>query len=1057
LADSASDRSVLDEMFAWGSTIHGELGLGGIEEEHIQTPKPLDWFEAKSVIKAALGDNHTLFLTKDGKVYSCGSNDYGQLGHDQPRKRPQLVSGLDAHPITNIACGSMHSMALNQWGEVFSWGSDNYGQLGHQLGGTLQIVPKLVKSLAPYHIIQIAAGQKHSIALTNAGEILVWGANDCGQLGLGTVTPYEATPTCVSTLFGIPIALIACGANHTFAVSTSGAIFGWGKNTHGQLGLNDTASKQFPTQLRTLRNSRVRYISCGDEFSTFLTLDGGVFSCGAGMYGQLGHGSHSNEILPRQILELMGSTITQVSCGRQHALAFVPSRGRVYSYGLGGAGQLGLRKPSNASTPQVVLGPWVSPSGVPVVPSPSNVNIVIKRIYAGGDHCFVSVTDKKSNIAPSDFRDYDTQSQILTLSVGSLEPCVKIPVNGQVDQELLKYLEVVFKSLASLNGSFLTKNYEHYYCTSKHHGVDMAHAEQAFSIIAKLENASIKELIWNCIVDDIVNKLSPSPPDVETLRIYLILPLYHEFNNPRQHLKLHKPFASALLKLGPQASKVIGMWWSTMSSDYFEKLIRNFKSVVSFILRNQRIPEHKTVFYDLSLVAMLDTLTYLNKLNHNVEGLKVPYDTFHISELEDYLDIRVDYFMWLTDSNSGKLFLCNYPFIFDAQAKTLLLQTDQELQMRKAMQDAAQLALTQFLFSPTTEPVIVQFLVLNVSRDHIVRDALQELSSADSVDLKKPLKIKFHGEEAEDAGGVRKEFFMLLLREILDPKYGMFKEYEETRALWFSECSFEDESIYFLIGTICGLAIYNFTIIDMPFPLALYKKLLNEPVQLVDLKSLSPVMANSLQNLLDYTGTDLQDTFSLFFEISRNDFGEEKVVELKPNGSKIPVTQDNKQEYVNLYIDYIFNTSIKKKYTAFHEGFMRVCGGRVLQLFHSHELMAVVVGNENYDWTALEDSAEYKNGYSSSDKTIRWFWQVIHEMSLQDKKKFLLFLTGSDRIPIQGMKAIKIVIQPTNDEKFLPVAHTCFNLLDLPRYKTKERLRYKLMQAIQQTQGFSLV
>jgi hypothetical protein len=60
------------------------------------------------------------------------------------------------------------------------------------------------------------------------------------------------------------------------------------------------------------------------------------------------------------------------------------------------------------------------------------------------------------------------------------------------------------------------------------------------------------------------------------------------------------------------------------------------------------------VFYDLSLVAMLDTLTYLNKLNHNVEGLKVPYDTFHISELEDYLDIRVDYFMWLTDSNVSR-------------------------------------------------------------------------------------------------------------------------------------------------------------------------------------------------------------------------------------------------------------------------------------------------------------------------------------------------------------------------------------------------------------------
>lgn len=155
---------------------------------------------------------------------------------------------------------------------------------------------------------------------------------------------------------------------------------------------------------------------------------------------------------------------------------------------------------------------------------------------------------------------------------------------------------------------------------------------------------------------------------------------------------------------------------------------------------------------------------------------------------------------------------------------------------------------------------------------------------------------------------------------------------------------------------------------------------------------------------------------------------------------------------------------------------MKVCGGRVLELFHSHELMAVVIGNENYDWEALEDAAEYKNGYSSSDPTIRWFWEVLHELSLEDKKKFLLFLTGCDRIPIQGMKAIKvnltccyhsyliiklnklqIVIQPTNDDKFLPVAHTCFNLLDLPRYQTKEKLKYKLLQAIQQTQGFSLV
>lgn len=104
-------------------------------------------------------------------------------------------------------------------------------------------------------------------------------------------------------------------------------------------------------------------------------------------------------------------------------------------------------------------------------------------------------------------------------------------------------------------------------------------------------------------------------------------------------------------------------------------------------------------------------------------------------------------------------------------------------------------------------------------------------------------QVKFHGEEAEDAGGVKKEFFMLLLKEILNPKYGMFKQYEETRIIWFTEDSYEDENMYFLIGVLCGLVIYNFIIIDLPFPLALFKKLLHEPVGLIDVKEISPILA----------------------------------------------------------------------------------------------------------------------------------------------------------------------------------------------------------------------
>ncbi|KAK5650940.1 hypothetical protein RI129_001969 [Pyrocoelia pectoralis] len=1047
-------------MYAWGSTVHGELGLGGIEDEHILAPRALEWFGANNVKQAACGNTHSLLLTAEGKVYSCGNNDYGQLGHDQPRKRPRMsmcnqVLALDAYHISHVACGYSHSMALNEWGQIFTWGSDIYGQLGHQLGQQTQPTPKILKALATLNVVQIVCGKNHSIALTSGGDIYAWGANDHGQLGIGTTTPSEPSPSIVSALAGIPIAQIACGSNHTFAVSKSGAVFGWGKNSRGQLGLNDTLSKSFPVQLRTLRNIRVRYIECGDEFSTFLTLDGGVFSCGAGMYGQLGHGNTANEILPKKVLELMGSTITQVSCGGRHTLALVPSRSRVYSFGLGGSGQLGGNNPANASTPQVVLGPWVSTSSFTINQS-SQPQCVIYRIFAGGDHSFATVTDRNDNILPFDSREIQPKMQILELNFDYLHNCLRIPSNGTVDQEVLLYLETVFKSLACINGSFLLNNDDHYCCSSKHHGVNLEMTERTFSIIGRCENQTIKDLIWTSVTEELLGKLVPSPPDVETLRIYLSLPFYHEFNNCKQYNKLHRKFAQNVLGLQPAAQRIVGLWWSTLKSDYFERLVNNFKNVVCYIIRNQRIQPNKTISYDLSLLSMLDVLMFLHKINCTVENTKVPYDTFHLPELSEFLDVRVDYILWLTDT-SNKLFLCNYPFLFDANAKVELLQTDQSIQMQSAMNAAAQRAFMALLFQPNALQGVHQFLVLNVTREAIVSDTLRELIEVDSNDLKKPLKVKFYGEEAEDAGGVRKEFFMLLLREILDPKYGMFKEYEDTRTIWFTENPFEDSMMYLLIGLICGLAIYNFTIIDLPFPLALYKKLLKEPVTLNDLKDLSPTIANSLKSILEYDQPDFEEVFGLNFEISRDAFGEQTIVHLKPNGDHTPVTQENKKEYVDLYVDYILNKAVSSQYEPFYHGFMKVCGGRVLQLFHSHELMAVVVGNENYDWHALEESAEYKNGYSSSDQTIRWFWEVIHEMSLEDKKKFLLYLTGCDRIPIQGMKAIQIVIQPTTDEKYLPVAHTCFNLLDLPRYKTKERLKYKLIQAIQQTEGFSLV
>ena len=97
---------------------------------------------------------------------------------------------------------------------------------------------------------------------------------------------------------------------------------------------------------------QICYVACGAEHTVCLTEDGGVFSFGSGQYGQLGHGSKSDEQQPRKIIELMGTEVSQVACGRKHTLAFVPTRGRMYAFGLGGSGQLGNSAYTSALTPQ---------------------------------------------------------------------------------------------------------------------------------------------------------------------------------------------------------------------------------------------------------------------------------------------------------------------------------------------------------------------------------------------------------------------------------------------------------------------------------------------------------------------------------------------------------------------------------------------------------------------------------------------------------------------------------------------------------------------------------
>lgn len=171
-----------------------------------------------------------------------------------------------------------------------------------------------------------------------------------------------------------------------------------------------------------------------------------------------------------------------------------------------------------------------------------------------------------------------------------------------------------------------------------------------------------------------------------------------------------------------------------------------------------------------------------------------------------------------------------------------------------------------------------------------------------------------------------KEFFLFLLRDLLDLKYGMFKNYEDTRTIWFNPSCFETDDMFYLIGVLCGLAIYNQTIIQLPFPLVLYKKMCGYDIgTLEDLDGLSPSTAKGLRQLLEYEGDDFEDVFGINFTYTIEAYGEVQTVDLIEKGADVPVTKENREDYVAKFSSYMLYGSVKDQFEAFLRGFNKVC------------------------------------------------------------------------------------------------------------------------------------
>lgn len=310
--------------FVWGYNASGGLGLAGTA--HVGHPLPLDL--PADVRALALGGDHSFALDGGGKLWAWGGNSAGQLGDGTTVNRvgPVAVALPGGVAITAADANSQHAIALDASGTVWAWGRNHRGQLGD--GSTTDRPTPQAVALGTA-ASEIATGREHSFAVTAAGDVLGWGANDLGQLGEGSTTD-RTTPVAVGV--PEPVAEVVAGEAFGAARAVSGAVYVWGASV-----VTGSSGVFTPALAGPFGSSPIVALDAGDDFLLALDADGGLWSWGGNLHGQLGD-SGPARVIPQ--LVALPSPVVTMAAGGAHVLALLDD-GTLMNWGENSFGQLG--------------------------------------------------------------------------------------------------------------------------------------------------------------------------------------------------------------------------------------------------------------------------------------------------------------------------------------------------------------------------------------------------------------------------------------------------------------------------------------------------------------------------------------------------------------------------------------------------------------------------------------------------------------------------------------------------------------------------------------------
>jgi len=307
----------LGELFSFGEGRRGALGHGGESPEPL--PRQVLALADEKVAGAAVGFYHTAVWTKAGELFTFGDASWGDLGHGgeiNSESVPKLVEALAGEKVAGATTGPCFTLAWTEEGELFTFGDGREGQLGHGALPALKSqcvedVPRLVEALQGKKVVGASAGDCHTVAWTEEGELFTCGNGDCGQLGHGELN-HELVPRLVDTLVGKKVVSAAAADAHTVVTTETGEVFSFGHGGYGQLGHGGTENERVPRLVEALVGNKVvgvvaggtstfHYPPGGTAHTAVWTEEGEIFTFGQGSSGQLGHGGHASEYVPRRV------------------------------------------------------------------------------------------------------------------------------------------------------------------------------------------------------------------------------------------------------------------------------------------------------------------------------------------------------------------------------------------------------------------------------------------------------------------------------------------------------------------------------------------------------------------------------------------------------------------------------------------------------------------------------------------------------------------------------------------------------------------------------------